>query len=57
MLYSLGAMLGSERGNISLPAHRQMMGVLQSRAGVVLFGLTTEFMFAVFQANSCPPDS
>jgi hypothetical protein len=26
------------------------MGVLQSLAGVLLFGLTTAFMFAMFQA-------
>lgn len=50
MLYSLGAMTGFEVGNISLPAHWQMMGVLQSLAGLLLFGLTTAFMFAMFQA-------
>lgn len=50
MLYSLGAMTGFGVGNISLPAHWQMMGVLQSLAGVLLFGLTTAFMFAMFQA-------
>ncbi len=50
MLYSLGAMTGFGAGNISLPPHWQMMGVLQSLAGVLLFGLTTAFMFAMFQA-------
>lgn len=50
MLYSLGAMTGFGAGNISLPAHWQMMGVLQSLAGLLLFGLTTAFMFAMFQA-------
>lgn len=50
MLYSLGAMTGFGAGDISLPAHWQMMGVLQSLAGVLLFGLTTAFMFAMFQA-------
>lgn len=50
MLYSLGAMTGFGAGNIVLPAHWQMMGVLQSLAGVLLFGLTTAFMFAMFQA-------
>lgn len=50
MLYSLGAMTGFGTGNVSLPAHWQMMGVLQSLAGVLLFGLTTAFMFAMFQA-------
>lgn len=50
MLYSVGAMTGFGAENISLPAHWQMMGVLQSLAGVLLFGLTTAFMFAMFQA-------
>jgi hypothetical protein len=50
MLYSLGAMTGFGSGNVSLPPHWQMMGVLQSLAGVLLFGLTTAFMFAMFQA-------
>jgi hypothetical protein len=50
MLYSVGAMTGFGAGNVSLPAQWQMMGVLQSLAGVLLFGLTTAFMFAMFQA-------
>jgi hypothetical protein len=50
MLYSLGAMTGFGAGNLSLPLHWQMMGVLQSLAGLLLFGLTTAFMFAMFQA-------
>ena len=59
MLYSLGAMTGFGAGNISLPAHWQMMGVLQSLAGLLLFGLTTAFMFAMFQAvwpSQRPPE-
>jgi len=50
MLYSLGAMTGFEPGNLSLPERWQMMAVLQSLAGLMLFGLTTAFMFAMFQA-------
>lgn len=50
MLYSLGAMTSFGAGTISLPAHWQMMGVLQSLAGLLLFGLSTAFMFAMFQA-------
>ncbi len=50
MLYSLGAMTGFGTGNIQLPTHWQMMGVLQSLAGLLLFGLSTAFMFAMFQA-------
>jgi hypothetical protein len=50
MLYSLGAMTGFGGGSVSLPPNWQMMGVLQSLAGVLLFGFTTAFMFAMFQA-------
>lgn len=50
MLYSLGTMTGFGAGDISLPQNWQMMGVLQSLAGVLLFGFTTAFMFAMFQA-------
>lgn len=50
MLYSLGAMTGFGGGSVALPPHWQMMGVLQSLAGVLLFGFTTAFMFAMFQA-------
>jgi hypothetical protein len=50
MLYSLGAMTGFGAGNLSLPEHWAMMGVLQSLAGLLLFGLTTAFMFAMIQA-------
>jgi len=50
MLYSLGAMTGFGAGSLSLPAQWLMMGVLQSLAGLLLFGLTTAFMFAMIQA-------
>ncbi len=50
MLYSLGAMTGFEAGDVSLPPNWQMMGVLQSLAGLLLFGLTTAFLFGMFQA-------
>lgn len=50
MLYSLSAMTGFGGDNVSLSPQWQMMGVLQSLAGVLLFGFTTAFMFAMFQA-------
>lgn len=50
MLYSLGAMTDFGAGNLSLPPAWQMMGVLQSLAGLLLFGLTAAFMYAMFQA-------
>ncbi len=50
MLYSLGTMTGFGAANLSLPPNWSMMGVLQSLAGLLLFGLTTAFMFAIVQA-------
>lgn len=50
MLYSLSAMTGYGHANVFLPPHWQMMGVLQSLTGVLLFGLTTAFMFAMIQS-------
>jgi len=50
MLFSLGAMTGFGASNLSLPPHWQMMGILQSLAGLLLFGLTTAFMFAMIQS-------
>jgi len=50
MLYSLGAMTGFGAGSISLPLQWSMMGILQSLAGLLLFGLTTAFMFGMIQA-------
>jgi hypothetical protein len=50
MLYSLSAMTGYGHANIFLPPRWQMMGVLQSLNGVLLFGLTTAFMFAMIQS-------
>jgi hypothetical protein len=49
MLYSLGAMTAYGHANLFLLPHWQMMGVLQSLAGVLLFGLSTAFMFAMVQ--------
>jgi hypothetical protein len=50
MLYSLGAMTGYGHASVFLPPQWQMMGVLQSLNGVLLFGLTTAFMFAMIQS-------
>ena len=50
MLYSLSAMTGYGHANVFLQPQWQMMGVLQSLNGVLLFGLTTAFMFAMIQS-------
>jgi hypothetical protein len=57
MLYSLGAMTSYGHANLFLAPQWQMMGVLQSLTGVLLFGLTTAFLFAMIQTVWQPPRS
>jgi hypothetical protein len=49
MLYSLSAMTSYGHANLYLQAHWQMMGALEALNGVLLFGLTTAFLFAMIQ--------
>jgi hypothetical protein len=49
MLYSLGAMTTYGHVELFLEAHWQLMGALEALNGMLLFGLTTAFMFAVIQ--------
>jgi MFS superfamily sulfate permease-like transporter len=49
MLYSLGAMTTYGHANLSLQDRWQMMGALEALNGMLLFGLTTAFMFAMIQ--------
>lgn len=49
LLYSLGAMTTYGHASLTLEPHWQMMGALESLNGVMLFGLTTAFMFAVIE--------
>jgi hypothetical protein len=49
MLYSLGAMTTYGHAGIFLEARWQLMGPLEALNGMLLFGLTTAFMFAVIQ--------
>jgi hypothetical protein len=49
MLYSLGAMTTYGHVGLFLEAHWQLMGALEALNGMLLFGLTTAFMFAVIQ--------
>lgn len=49
MLYSLGAMATYGHANLFLEARWQMMGALEAVNGMLLFGLTTAFLFAVIQ--------
>jgi len=49
MLYSLSAMTTYGHANIFLEPHWQMMGALEALNGMLLFGLTTAFLFAMIQ--------
>ena len=49
MLYSLGALTTYGHDKVNLEAQWQMMGALEALNGMLLFGLTTAFLFAMIQ--------
>jgi len=49
MLYSLNAMTTYGHESVSLEPRWQMMGALEALNGMLLFGLTTAFLFAMIQ--------
>jgi hypothetical protein len=49
MLYSLSALTSYGHAQISLDPHWQMMGALEALNGMILFGLTTAFLFGSIQ--------
>lgn len=49
MLYSLGAMTTYGHSNIHLNSHWELLGAVEALQGMLLFGLTTAFLFYVFQ--------
>jgi hypothetical protein len=49
MLYSLSAMTSYGHANLFLEEQWQMMGALEALNGMLLFGLTTAFLFAMIQ--------
>jgi len=49
MLYSLNAMTSYGHTNLYLEPRWQMMGALEALNGMILFGLTTAFLFTVLQ--------
>jgi hypothetical protein len=49
MLYSLSALTTYGHANIMLEPQWQLMGALEALNGILLFGLTTAFMFAMIQ--------
>ena len=51
MLYSLSAMTSYGHADIVLEPHWQLMGALEALNGMILFGLTTAFLFSVLQSG------
>lgn len=49
MLYSLSAITSFGHANLSLEPQWQLMGALEALNGMLLFGLTTAFLFAIIQ--------
>jgi hypothetical protein len=49
MLYSISAMTAFGHANLYLENRWQMMGALEALNGIILFGITTAFMFAIIQ--------
>jgi hypothetical protein len=49
MLYSLSAMTSYGHANLFLEEQWQLMGALEPLNGMLLFGLTTAFLFAMIQ--------
>jgi hypothetical protein len=47
MLYSLGAMTTFGSASVNLEAQWQMMGVVESLNGVILFGFTVATLFSI----------
>jgi hypothetical protein len=49
MLYSLSAITSYGHANLVLEQHWQLMGALEALNGMLLFGLTTAFLFGIIQ--------
>ena len=49
LLYSLSAITTYGHADIHLAAHWQLMGALEALNGLILFGLTTAFMYGMIQ--------
>ena len=50
LLFSLDSMTTRGASGLTLPSHWQMMGALEAVDGMLLFGVSTAFVFAVIQA-------
>jgi hypothetical protein len=49
MLFSLNAMTTYGHDNLDLESHWRLMGALEALNGMILFGLTTAFLFSALQ--------
>jgi len=49
ILYSLDSMTTRGASGLTLPQHWRIMGALEAADGMLLFGISTAFMFAVIQ--------
>ena len=49
LLYSLGAMTTYGHENLYLATHWQLMGTLEALNGMILFGLTTAFLYGTIR--------
>ena len=50
LLFSVDSMTTRGASGLTLPSHWQMMGALEAVDGMLLFGVSTAFVFAVIQA-------
>ena len=50
MLYSIDSMTTRGASGLVLPSQWQLMGALEAADGMILFGISTAFIFAVMQA-------
>jgi hypothetical protein len=51
MLYSLSAMTSYGHADVFLAKHWQLMGAIEALNGMMLFGLSTAFLFAVLREH------
>ena len=49
ILYSLSSMTTYGHANLFLKAHWQLMGAFEALTGLLVFGITTAFLFAIYQ--------
>ena len=51
MLYSVGSMTTRRRLGAELARHWRMVGALELAGGMLLFGISTAYIFAVLQVH------